>query len=323
AIKAPGAIGQTFYVVGPDRLTLRGVVERVAASLGLPITIWATPVALMRFPVWFMERTMRQPLSTRAQLAMLEEGMDGDPEPARRTLGLVTAPFTAERIRPVTETARRSSPFRLRLFSAPRPAAETSPALFLTLLVFALAALSFVFGFVSDAWMGMTLAMGGALAIALTLPAVRRLNPSISRIVLGLVAGLALYGLTRGIAGFLLPPLWPGWERGAGALYAWKGRHSWPFLAPTLVMIVFAEEAVWRGVIARWLMERWGRPAGVAAGAALYAACHWAAFSPLLLVAALGCGLFWGWLYAATDDLVTPTVSHLLWDALLLTFPLV
>ena len=41
-------------------------------------------------------------------------------------------------------------------------------------------------------------------------------------------------------------------------------------------------------------------------------------------IAAFGCGLFWGLLYSATDDLVAPAISHLLWDALLLfAFPVI
>jgi membrane protease YdiL (CAAX protease family) len=70
-------------------------------------------------------------------------------------------------------------------------------------------------------------------------------------------------------------------------------------------------------------MERWGRALGIVAAAAVYAAAHWAAFNPLLALAAFGCGLYWGWLYAATGDLSAPIVSHLLWDTLLLSFPLV
>ena len=71
-------------------------------------------------------------------------------------------------------------------------------------------------------------------------------------------------------------------------------------------------------------MERWGRVAGIVVGAAIYALAHGATRNPLLLAAAFGCGLFWGWLYAATDDLVAPAVSHLAWDAMLLfAFPVI
>jgi len=74
---------KTYDIVGPDLLDLREVVKRVASAMGLPIRIWNTPVPLMRLPVRIMEAVMREPLSTRAQLAMLVEGLDGDPAPAR------------------------------------------------------------------------------------------------------------------------------------------------------------------------------------------------------------------------------------------------
>jgi membrane protease YdiL (CAAX protease family) len=41
-------------------------------------------------------------------------------------------------------------------------------------------------------------------------------------------------------------------------------------------------------------------------------------------MAAFACGIFWGWLCVATDDLVVPVVSHLVWDlALFFAFPVV
>jgi membrane protease YdiL (CAAX protease family) len=164
----------------------------------------------------------------------------------------------------------------------------------------------------------MTAAMGLALAAAMASGSVlRRLEPTGFRVITGLAAGVVLYGLTWAAVA-LLRSGWPGWEAHARLLYAIRGTHGWAFVAPSLVLIVLAEEAVWRGVIARFLMERWGRAAGIVAGAAIYALAHAATLNPLLVAAALGCGLFWGVLYAATDSLVAPLVSHLVWDILLL-----
>jgi uncharacterized protein YbjT (DUF2867 family)/membrane protease YdiL (CAAX protease family) len=318
ALRSSLSTGKTYDVVGPDRLTLRDVVCRVAEALGLPLTICPTPVALMRLPVRLMESVMRQPLSTRAQLAMLAEGMDGDPEPARRDLGVGAAPFTAERLRPQLAGIGRRAPFDVRFLSAPKPARETSSLLFWILLSFTASAVAFVFRHVQDAWTGLTAAMGLALAVAVATGSVRRrMRPTGFGVVAGLVAGGVLYGFT-GFAAALFRSSWPGWEAHARLLYALRGSHGWAFVAPTLVMIVLGEEVVWRGVIARFLMERWGRAAGIVAGAAIYALAHAATLNPLLVAAALGCGLFWGLLYGATDSLVAPFVSHLLWDVLLL-----
>jgi uncharacterized protein YbjT (DUF2867 family)/membrane protease YdiL (CAAX protease family) len=315
---------RTYDIVGPDRLTLRTVVEQVAKAMDLPVMVWPTPIALMRVPVWIMETTMRQPLSTRAQLSMLAEGLDGDPGPASRDLGITTAPFTVDRLRPLVARAARTAPFNLRLRSAPRPRREIGAAAFWTLLMFSVVALTAVFRFGLDPWAGVTAAMGMALAGALCLEAVRRrFTPTPFRLVAGLLAGVVQVGITHASTA-LFPLVWPGWEIAARALYAWSNGHAPFFLGSTLVLAVTAEEALWRGVVARFLIERWGRTAGIVAAAAVYALAHWAAFNPLLLLAAFACGTFWGWLYVATDDLVVPTVSHLVWDlALFFALPVV
>jgi uncharacterized protein len=210
------------------------------------------------------------------------------------------------------------------MFAEKANAPEITRAQFWTALLVALPGLTIVFGFVADKWTGMAVVMGAALAGAALLASVRRrLKLSILYVVSGLVAGAALYGLSLlGLA--LLSRVWPGWETHARTLYAWRVGHSPLFIGITLVMIVLAEEVLWRGVVARYLMERHGTGAGIFYAAVIYALAHAATLNPALLLAALGCGAYWGFLYAATDDLVTPTVAHLLWDILLLfLFPVV
>ena len=133
--------GKCYDVVGPDRMELRDVVRTVADALNLPIRILQTPVVLMRVSVGIMEATMKQPLSTRAQLAMLVEGLDGNPAPAQQDLNLSTAPFTAARIQPLMAKANRTSPFSLRLLSALDPR-EITAAQFSPLLLVAIAGLA-------------------------------------------------------------------------------------------------------------------------------------------------------------------------------------
>src|SRR6185295_13444162 len=113
-----------------------------------------------------------------------------------------------------------------------------------------------------------------ALAGAMFLPAVRRrLRPSRFRIIAGLGAGAALYGITLlGLA--FLSRVWPGWEASARTLYAWQVGHSPIFIGITLVMIVLAEEVLWRGVVARYLIERHGRMLGIIYAAIIYALAH-------------------------------------------------
>lgn len=307
ALSAPA--GRSYDVVGPDRLTLRDVVERTAAAAGLPAWILPTPVVLMRIPVFLMEKLFRHPLSTRAQLNMLVEGLAGDPAPAKRDLGLETAPFTSERLRPLL----------------PRRPSRTIPAAaFAVLLSAALLLIGAGFLRGGDVWTSL-LAAGVLLgAGSWALPGVRRLcRPSPARLLLGAGLGLLQFGVTKAlIAG--LAAVWPGWESMARVLTTWKGGHGPAFLGTTLVVIVAAEELLWRGAVTRFLAERAGRAAGILGGALLFAGAHVAAGNPLLVAAALACGAFWGWLAEAFDDLSVPFAAHLVWDVLLLfAFPVV
>ena len=189
---------------------------------------------------------------------------------------------------------------------------------FFGLLAFGVFGLSAVFHLASDKWMGITVVMGITLACTLLLDSVRsRLRPSMRHVVVGLVSGMGLYGATLGITA-VLPLVWPEWELSARTLYSWKAGHSTLFLASTCSMIVLAEELLWRGVVTRFLMERLGSGWGIVAGSIVYTFAHLATLNPLLLLAAFGCGLFWGWLYAAADNVIVPFASHLLWDVLLL-----
>jgi len=306
ALGRPKTVGKTVDLVGPERLVLRDVVRRVAAAMGRRVWIYPTPAALMKLPVRLMEATMAHPLSTRAQLAMLVEGLAGDPAAAPRELGVEPGPFTPERLHPLLEAGGH----------LPKPEIGAAAGAGLTLLAPLL--LTAALRGPLDPWNGVLAAMGVLGAAALGLRGVRRrLEPTPRRAGVGLAAGALLYGLTR--AGvWAMRSLWPAWEGYARELASWKGGHSSAFLAATLVLIVAAEEIFWRGVVARFFVERLGVAAGLLVGASVYAASHAAAMNPLLPLAAIACGLYWGILAELTDDLTAPIVSHLAWDVMVM-----
>lgn len=295
------APGKSFDVVGPERLTLREVVGRVAEAVGRRAWIVPTPVALMRLPVLAMEKLFRTPLSTRAQLNMLVEGLVGDPEPARRELGVEPAAFTPERIRGFL----------------PAPPAKTPALPFLALLGAAFVLLGAGFARGGDVWTSLFVAGLLLGAGSLAFPAARRFRLTPFRVAAGVAIGLVQFAVTKvAVAG--IAAAWPGWTSMAGALYLWKGPHPLWYLLSTLPLIVLSEELLWRGVVTRFVAERAGRWAGIAGGALLFAAAHVVAGNPLLVAAALVAGGFWSWLAEAFDDLTVPLAAHLVWDALLL-----
>ncbi|HYE98699.1 MAG TPA: CPBP family glutamic-type intramembrane protease [Planctomycetota bacterium] len=312
ALRTPASVGRAYDVVGPDRLELRDVVARVAEAAGRPVRIVPTPSGLMRPAVFVMEKTWRAPLSTRAQLDMLKEGLAGDPEPARRDLGLSTSPFTVERIRPLVEAIPDRARMTLWLGTT-RPSTVT-PRWAGLLLLAAFPLLSWgLYG--GDRWTKL-LAVGlvlsaGALAAG---PVRARLRFTPGRLLIGAAIGGLHFLATKGV----LARVPAGWEDWARELYTWREGHRPAVLLATLPVIVLSEELFWRGLVTRGVAERAGRGAGILAGALLFALAHLAAGNPLLIAAAFACGLFWGALAEASDSLSVPFAAHLAWDALAL-----
>jgi uncharacterized protein YbjT (DUF2867 family) len=93
------ASGLDYDVVGPERLSLRAVVETVARGLGLPLRVVGTPIWFQRVAVGLMNALCLHPLSTPAQLQMLIDGLYGDPAATRAELGVEPRPFIMEEVR--------------------------------------------------------------------------------------------------------------------------------------------------------------------------------------------------------------------------------
>lgn len=87
-----------------------------------------------------------------------------------------------------------------------------------------------------------------------------------------------------------------------------------------LLGLVALEELIWRGLVLRELSDRLGRARAIALSALLYSVAlaptlvtlgdPVAGPNPLLAMAALGCGLIWGYLAATSERLWPSLVSH-------------
>jgi membrane protease YdiL (CAAX protease family) len=164
---------------------------------------------------------------------------------------------------------------------------------------------------------GMAMALGPVLLLAGGASLRRELRPDGPKILLGLVAGAVMTGMTYllyPVARAMLPAVAPQ----AVSLYATFGRLSGPGAALYLPLVVMGEELVWRGIVQRVATRCFGPTGGVLAATALYALAVLPAGSPLLLLIASACGLYWGTLKALTRTLVIPFTAHLVWDAVVL-----
>jgi hypothetical protein len=113
----------------------------------------------------------------------------------------------------------------------------------------------------------------------------------------------------------LFPSLLPDPEGNIASVYANLGG-----LPPSLVAFLlffpigFGEEIFWRGFVQRRFRESGTPTSAFILTTLLYVAIHVPTGNPVLILAALTCGLFWGGFYWATGRLVPVLVSHMLWD---------
>lgn len=314
ALRNTATVGKAYDVVGPEPLALRTIVGRVAEALALPLRIVPTPAWLMRPAVRPMGWVMRNPLSTPAQLRMLEEGMTGNPEPARRELGTEPRPFTVEGIRRTVQACPQRLPFDLRMGRTWSGRTEGGWGRLAALLLAAAPAFAWAFGAsVPDPWVRLLTAsvLTGVLgAFATRGEALKSLRPDRFALASGALTGLAMvaaaWGLTR----------WEPAAEQARELFRWREGHTPVFLALTLPVIILGEELFWRGTVTRLLAGRCPKIAAVLIGAAVCALAHVPSGLWLLPAAALGAGVVWGTLFAATGSLAAPLISHLLFDLL-------
>lgn len=137
-----------------------------------------------------------------------------------------------------------------------------------------------------------------------------------SRILLGLISALLLYGLF--FAGFQVTKIIPILSEGVSKVY--ELRASAPPLIIGLLLIfpiASGEEVYWRGLIQRRFTQKWGFTAGFILATAAYALVHLPTMNPPLLLTAFIGGLVWGYLYKFTGSLIPGTLSHVVFDLLI------
>src|SRR5205807_6630368 len=102
---------------------------------------------------------------------------------------------------------------------------------------------------------------------------------------------------------------------GRRAVSALRAQGPWPVIARLLILVIGpGEELFWRGLVQWGLVRRFGPRLGWGAATAIYGGMHAAAANPMLILAALVAGGFWGLLYLRIGRIAPLIVSHVLWD---------
>ncbi len=83
-------------------------------------------------------------------------------------------------------------------------------------------------------------------------------------------------------------------------------------LALVAVLAGIGEEAFFRGVLQTWLDGRFSGAVAIALAGAVFGAAHWLTTSYAILAALVG--IYLGWLFLGSGNLLVPIVTHALYD---------
>jgi membrane protease YdiL (CAAX protease family) len=127
--------------------------------------------------------------------------------------------------------------------------------------------------------------------------------------VLGVAMTLATYPAFR-----LATALFPRLETRVESLYAAASTHSLAVALAWTLLIIVAEEVLWRGLVLDLLDERLPRGASSALSVLSYALAQLGSGSFIVLLLALVLGAIWTWQRRATGSIVAPLLAHLIWS---------
>jgi len=134
------------------------------------------------------------------------------------------------------------------------------------------------------------------------------------KIGIGLLSAFLLYLLF--FAGNYLFRKWFNFAgSGIEGVYSFKGDAAGIRIALLMLIVIGpGEELFWRGFLQRKLSSVTGKWIGLLLALILYTGVHIFTGNIMLILAALICGLFWGWLYQKYQSMVLNVVSHTVWD---------
>lgn len=140
----------------------------------------------------------------------------------------------------------------------------------------------------------------------------------------GLLSAILLY-LVFFLGNFFIKILFEASKHQVSSIYTIKSGSSTLLISFLLLFVIGpAEEIFWRGFIQENLQFLTKKSSiSIILTTVIYTLVHIWALNPMLLIAAMICGLFWGYLYYRYQSLSLVIVSHSIWDFLIfIVFPL-
>lgn len=129
----------------------------------------------------------------------------------------------------------------------------------------------------------------------------------------GIGSSIVLYGICF-VGNWVLYLILPGGMFELEIIYSLRSQLQPVYLGVLLIgFVAIAEELFWRKYLQSILMSKLGRKQGWYAASLIYAGIHIVTNNPILFLAALVAGLFWGWMYYRTQNIWVSIVSHVTW----------
>lgn len=136
-------------------------------------------------------------------------------------------------------------------------------------------------------------------------------------IIIGLSSAFVLF-LIFLLGRTILTLIWPVVGQQIERIYGFKQGSSGFYLGFLLGAIIGpGEEILWRWLLQGEWMKKVGPWPGLTLVSGIYALVHLPTRNPILVIAALTCGLFWGWLFLKFRSGLVNIISHGIWDVVI------
>ena len=137
---------------------------------------------------------------------------------------------------------------------------------------------------------------------------------TIKQIIIGLISAIILYVIFY-VGNIVTGYIFPFKNAQVLSIYSNRSQGNVLWIGLLLFLVIGpGEELYWRGFIQSTLSIKFGENKGYVIATLFYAGVHILTGNIMLVIAALVCGIYWGWIYKKQKNVFIVILSHALWD---------